>query len=397
MEARDRRGAGRAAHRGPRRHAAARPAAGRRAAGVRGVVGRARRRAWSRSPPRAVVLATGGIGGLYAVTTNPAELKGEGLALAALAGARDRRPRVRAVPPDRHRHRPRSRAAGHRGPARRGRGAGRTAPAGASWPATIRTPSSRRATWWPAPSIAEIAAGRGAFLDAREARRRALSRGVPGRVRRLPGRRHRPAQPADPGGAGRHYHMGGIATDARGPHLAAPASTPPANAPRPACTAPTAWPPTPCWRPRCSARARRRPAGPSLPEAGRGPAGPAADAAPGPRPPAMSEARAPLAPPDDRQGRRGPRPRGPRDACREIDAMAAQARTPGLVATAPPRADRGRRALARTESRGGQFRADCPDRTASRPAHALQSPGSPLRAPGPRPRPAVIPLAGAAP
>jgi L-aspartate oxidase len=35
-----------------------------------------------------VILATGGIGGLYAVTTTPAELKGEGLALAALAGAR---------------------------------------------------------------------------------------------------------------------------------------------------------------------------------------------------------------------------------------------------------------------------------------------------------------------
>jgi len=35
----------------------------------------------------AVVLATGGLGGLYAVTTNPPELRGEGLALAALAGA----------------------------------------------------------------------------------------------------------------------------------------------------------------------------------------------------------------------------------------------------------------------------------------------------------------------
>lgn len=35
----------------------------------------------------AVVLATGGIGGLYAVTTNPSALKGEGMALAARAGA----------------------------------------------------------------------------------------------------------------------------------------------------------------------------------------------------------------------------------------------------------------------------------------------------------------------
>ena len=36
----------------------------------------------------AVILATGGLGGLYAVTTNPAAVRGEGLALAALAGAR---------------------------------------------------------------------------------------------------------------------------------------------------------------------------------------------------------------------------------------------------------------------------------------------------------------------
>ncbi len=35
----------------------------------------------------AVVLATGGIGGLYAVTTTPAQVRGEGLGLAALAGA----------------------------------------------------------------------------------------------------------------------------------------------------------------------------------------------------------------------------------------------------------------------------------------------------------------------
>ena len=35
----------------------------------------------------AVILATGGLGGLYAVTTNPVQVRGEGLALAALAGA----------------------------------------------------------------------------------------------------------------------------------------------------------------------------------------------------------------------------------------------------------------------------------------------------------------------
>jgi L-aspartate oxidase len=38
-------------------------------------------------PARAVVLASGGIGGLYAVTTNPREARGSGLAVAARAGA----------------------------------------------------------------------------------------------------------------------------------------------------------------------------------------------------------------------------------------------------------------------------------------------------------------------
>ncbi|MFP3921847.1 MAG: L-aspartate oxidase [Dichotomicrobium sp.] len=38
-------------------------------------------------PARAVVLATGGVGGLYAMTTNPALARGEGIAIAARAGA----------------------------------------------------------------------------------------------------------------------------------------------------------------------------------------------------------------------------------------------------------------------------------------------------------------------
>src|SRR5207344_404277 len=36
---------------------------------------------------RAVILATGGLGALYAVTTNPPESRGEGLGMAARAGA----------------------------------------------------------------------------------------------------------------------------------------------------------------------------------------------------------------------------------------------------------------------------------------------------------------------
>lgn len=53
---------------------------------VRGVIAEHKGALIEISAP-ATVLATGGVGGLYAVTTTPAELKGEGLGLAALAGA----------------------------------------------------------------------------------------------------------------------------------------------------------------------------------------------------------------------------------------------------------------------------------------------------------------------
>ena len=53
---------------------------------VRGVIAEAKGRLVEITAP-ATILATGGIGGLYAVTTTPAELKGEGLGLAAMAGA----------------------------------------------------------------------------------------------------------------------------------------------------------------------------------------------------------------------------------------------------------------------------------------------------------------------
>ncbi len=72
---------------------------------------------------RAVIFATGGLGALYGVTTNPLEARGEGLGMAARAGALIADLGIRAIPPHRHRRGPRSRAARHRSPAGRRRGA----------------------------------------------------------------------------------------------------------------------------------------------------------------------------------------------------------------------------------------------------------------------------------
>src|SRR5262249_54048980 len=117
---------------------------------------------------RAVVLATGGIGHLYAVTTNPAEASGLGLAIAARAGA------VIADPEFVQFH-PTAIMVG-RDPAPlatealRGEGATLINSKGerfmlASHPLAELAPRDIVARG----VFAEIAAGRGAFLDAREA------------------------------------------------------------------------------------------------------------------------------------------------------------------------------------------------------------------------------------
>jgi L-aspartate oxidase len=163
----------------------------------------------------AVVLATGGIGGLYAVTTTPAELQGEGLALAALAGA------VVADPEFVQFH-PTAIDVG-RDPAPlatealRGEGAVLIDREGRRFMADYHPAAELAPRDVVARAIhAERQAGRGAFLDAREAVGGAfpdefpavfaacLAGGVDPRVQPIP------VAPAC------HYHMGGLATDPEG-------------------------------------------------------------------------------------------------------------------------------------------------------------------------------------
>jgi L-aspartate oxidase len=164
---------------------------------------------------RAVVLATGGSGHLYAVTTNPAEARGQGLAIAARAGA------VIADPEFVQFH-PTAIMVG-RDPAPlatealRGEGATLINDRGERF-MLARHPLAELA---PRDIVArgvfaEIAAGRGAFLDARDAlgarfaekfptvHASCMSAGID------PSRQPIPVAPAA------HYHMGGIAVDARG-------------------------------------------------------------------------------------------------------------------------------------------------------------------------------------
>jgi L-aspartate oxidase len=163
----------------------------------------------------AVILATGGVGGLYAVTTTPAQVRGEGLGLAALAGAE-------IADPEFVQFHPTAIDIG-RDPAPlatealRGEGA------------ILRNTDSRAfmADYHPAKELAprdvvaraihaERAAGRGAFLDATAAVgahfdrefpavfAACMSAGIDPRVQPIP------VTPAV------HYHMGGVATDLNG-------------------------------------------------------------------------------------------------------------------------------------------------------------------------------------
>jgi len=164
---------------------------------------------------RAVVLATGGIGHLYAVTTNPIEASGLGLAIAARAGA------VIADPEFVQFH-PTAIMVG-RDPAPLAtealRGEGATLINGNG--ERFMQARHRLAELAPRDIVArgvfaEIAAGRGAFLDATASLGLHFADKFPTVYASCMSAGIDPARQPIPVAPAAHYHMGGIAVDARG-------------------------------------------------------------------------------------------------------------------------------------------------------------------------------------
>lgn len=162
----------------------------------------------------AVVLATGGIGGLYAVTTNPAALRGEGLALAALAGAAVRDPEfVQFHPTALDIGRDPAPLATE---ALRGEGA-----------VLIDREGRRIMSGHPQCDLAprdviaralhdSLLAGRGAYLDARDAVGERFPRAFPAVFAACLSAGFDPRREPMPVAPAAHFHMGGIAADADG-------------------------------------------------------------------------------------------------------------------------------------------------------------------------------------
>jgi L-aspartate oxidase len=164
---------------------------------------------------RAVVLATGGIGHLYAVTTNPAEASGLGLAIAARAGAT-------IADPEFVQFHPTAIMVG-RDPAPlatealRGEGATLINDKGERF-MLARHPMGELA---PRDIVArgvfsEIAAGHGAFLDATSALGARFADRFPTVYASCMAAGLDPARQPIPVAPAAHYHMGGIAVDERG-------------------------------------------------------------------------------------------------------------------------------------------------------------------------------------
>jgi L-aspartate oxidase len=166
-------------------------------------------------PANAVVLATGGIGALYAVTTNPPQARGVGMAMAARAGA------IIADPEFVQFH-PTAIAIGvDPAPlateALRGEGATLVNSRGERFMQRVHTDAELAPRDIVARAVfAEIAAGRKAFLDARTAVGSAFAEKFPSVHASCMSAGIDPARDLIPVAPAEHYHMGGIAVDANG-------------------------------------------------------------------------------------------------------------------------------------------------------------------------------------
>jgi L-aspartate oxidase len=166
-------------------------------------------------PASAVILATGGIGHVYQVTTNPVEARGIGLAIAAKAGAViadaefvQFHPTAINVGKD---------TAPLATEALRGDGAVLVNSKGERFMLAIHKDAELAPRDIVARAVsAEIVAGRGAFLDARQALGAEFETKFPTVFAHCMAAGINPATQLVPIIPAEHYHMGGIATDGRG-------------------------------------------------------------------------------------------------------------------------------------------------------------------------------------
>jgi len=166
-------------------------------------------------PASAVVLATGGIGGLYAVTTNPAYARGEAMAFAARAGAViadaefvQFHPTALDIGAD---------PAPLATEALRGEGAHLVNSRGDRFMLSLHKDAELAPRDIVARGVfAEISAGRGAFLDCRTAIGARFATSFPTVYAHCRAAGIDPVRDLIPVAPAEHYHMGGVATDDRG-------------------------------------------------------------------------------------------------------------------------------------------------------------------------------------
>lgn len=167
------------------------------------------------APASAIVLATGGIGGLYAISTNPAHARGQGIAIAARAGAVisdaefvQFHPTALNVGVD---------PAPLASEALRGEGAILINANGERFMSRLHKDAELASRDIVARGVhAEILAGRGAFLDCRKALGDRFPSAFPTVYAHCRAAGIDPTREPIPIAPAEHYHMGGVATDVRG-------------------------------------------------------------------------------------------------------------------------------------------------------------------------------------